>query len=199
MAEQKEKKPKLVFSYNAPVTLTFAIVSLVVLILGHVTQNASTKLLFEVYRSKISFFSILRLFGHVLGHADFNHYASNMTLFLLLGPVLEKRYGSGTFLEAICVTAVVAGLVNIIFFPQTALLGASGVVFMMIVLVSAIDLKKGQIPITMVLVIIIYLGSELWNMVTVRDNISQLTHIVGGVCGALLGGLLSSPEKKQAA
>ena len=51
----------------------------------------------------------------------------------------------------------------------------------------------------MVLVIIIYLGSELWNMVTVRDNISQLTHIVGGVCGALLGGLLSSPEKKQAA
>ncbi len=195
--EMAEGKKKLVFSYNAPVTLTFALAALIVLIIGKITAGASTQLLFEVYRSKISFFAVIRLFGHVLGHSDFSHYANNMMLFLLLGPVLENRYGSGTFLEAIGITALVAGLVNIIFFPNVALLGASGVVFMMIVLVSAVDLKRGEIPITMILIIAIYLGSEIWNMVTVKDNISQLTHIIGGLCGAVIGGLLSGGARNK--
>ena len=67
--EMAEGKRKLVFSYNAPVTLTFALVALIVLIIGKITAGASTKLLFEVYRSKISFFAVIRLFGHVLGHS----------------------------------------------------------------------------------------------------------------------------------
>ena len=195
MAEGSKKK--LVFSYNAPVTLTFALVALIVLILARVTAGQSTRLLFSVYRSRISFVGVLRLFGHVLGHSNFEHYAGNMMLFLLLGPILENRYGSSTFLEAIGITAVISGLVTVIFFPNVVLLGASGVVFMMIVLVSAVDLKKGEIPITMILIIVIYLGSEIWNMITVKDNISQLTHIVGGVCGAGIGGLLSSAGGKS--
>ena len=33
----------------------------------------------------------LRLFTHVLGHASWEHYAGNMMLFLLIGPMLEER------------------------------------------------------------------------------------------------------------
>ena len=183
---------KLSFTYNAPVTLTFALLSFIVLVVGWMTKGKSTELLFEVYRSKISFTWFIRLFGHVLGHASLAHYASNMTLFLLLGPVLENKYGGATLVEAFGIVAVLSGLVNIIFFPGTALLGASGLVFMMIVLVSAGDLRRREIPITMILVIVIYLGSEIVNMISVHDNISQLTHIVGGICGALFGGLLNS-------
>ena len=183
---------KLAFTYNASVTFTFALVSFIVLVIGMVTKGKSTRLFFEVYRSKISVAWFIRLFGHVLGHSSLAHYASNMTLFLLLGPVLEEKYGGGTLLEAIGIVAVISGLVNILFFPHVALLGASGVVFMMIVLVSASDLRHGEIPITMILVIVIYLGSEVWSMVTVHDNISQLTHIIGGLCGAVFGGLLNS-------
>ena len=81
-----------------------------------------------------------------------------------------------------------------IFFPDVALLGASGLVFMMIVLVSASDLRAGEIPITMILVIIIYLGSEILTMITAHDNISQLTHIIGGICGAIFGVLLNGKK-----
>ena len=183
---------KLVFSYNAPVTLTFAIVSLIVLVLGYLTGGESTQLLFEVYRSKISLFWFLRLFGHVLGHATLTHYASNMTMFLLLGPVLEEKYGILDMLEMFAITAVVSGLVYIIFFPSAALLGASGLVFMMIVLVSATDMKRGEIPISMILVMVIYLGSQFWDMIVLKDNVSQITHIVGGLCGAVFGGVYSS-------
>ena len=37
------------------------------------------------------------------------------------------------------------------------------------------------------LVLVLYIGGELVNGFVLQDNISQLTHIVGGVCGALLG------------
>ena len=117
-----------------------------------------------------------------------------MTLFLLLGPVLEEKYGHATLIEAFAIVAVISGLVNILLF-STGLLGASGLVFMMIILVSASDLKRGEIPITMILVMIIYLGSELWSMVAAKDNISQLTHIIGGLCGALFGAVLNNYKK----
>ena len=191
-----KSKSKLSLTYNAPVTLTFALVSFIVLIIGTITGGRSTQLFFEVYRSKVTVAWFIRLFGHVLGHSSISHYAGNMTLFLLLGPVLEDKYGSGTLLEAFGLVALISGLVNIIFFPGTALLGASGLVFMMIILVSASDLRHGEIPITMILVIAIYLGSEIWSMVTVSDNVSQLTHIIGGVCGAIFGGLLNTSSDK---
>jgi len=56
------------------------------------------------------------------------------------------------------VTALVTGLVQFIFFPHSALLGASGIVFMMIVLSSFTESRGGGIPITLILVVIFYLG-----------------------------------------
>ena len=58
---------------------------------------------------------------------------------------------------------------------------------MMIVLASATSFEKGQIPLTMILVLIIYVGGEINDALTVNDNISQLAHIAGGICGAIFG------------
>ena len=87
----------------------------------------------------------------------------------------------------VCLAALVSGLVQFLFFPGSALLGASGIVFMMIVLSSLAGMREGAIPLTLILVVFIYLGGEIVDAVTVRDNVSQLTHIVGGLCGAGLG------------
>jgi len=76
------------------------------------------------------------MFTYVLGHIDFSHYMANILLMLIVGPPLEEKYGSKKLLIAITLTAFVGALVQIIFFPNTSLLGASGVVFMMIVLSS---------------------------------------------------------------
>ena len=110
-----------------------------------------------------------------------------MLLLLLLGPALEEKYGSRTIFMTIVVTALVTGVVHFVFFPTTSLLGASGIVFMMIVLSSFTEMKKGGIPITLILVVIFYLGGELADGIFNSDNISQLTHIVGGVCGMFFG------------
>lgn len=120
--------------YNAPVVLSFALLSFFVLLLGEATGGAITLKYFCVYRSSLADpLTYFRLFSHVLGHANLQHYASNMLLLLILGPMLEEKYGSKMILEMIVVTAFVTGVINFIFFTN-GLLGASGIVFMMIIL-----------------------------------------------------------------
>ena len=179
---------KIVIRFNAPVILTFALLSLLALLLGNWTNGAATHQYFSVYRSSLSDpLTYVRFIGHVLGHADYEHYMGNMLLLLLVGPGLEEKYGSGTMVWMILVTALVTGLVHFVFFPGSALLGASGVVFMMIVLSSFTAMRRGEIPVTLILVVIFYLGGEIMNGLFKKDNISQITHIVGGLCGLIFG------------
>ena len=183
--------------YNSPVILTFFLLSLGVLFLGQYTGGWTTTHLFSVYRSSLKdplFY--IRLFGHVLGHSGYSHYMNNMLLLLLVGPGLEEKYGSRNLLMTILVTALVTGLVQFIFFPGTALLGASGVVFMMIVLNSFTEMRRGGIPLTMLLVVALYLGNEVVDGLSESDNISQMTHIVGGLCGIVFGFSLARAKKR---
>ncbi|WMJ87092.1 rhomboid family intramembrane serine protease [Anaerocolumna sp. MB42-C2] len=176
------------FQYNSPVTLTFALISLGVLLLGNLTNGVSTTLFFCTYKSSWSDpLTYIRLFGHVLGHANWNHFSGNMVLFLVLGPMLEEKYGSNLFLKMIVLTAAVSGIFYMVFYPNSALLGASGIVFMMIVLSSAAGMKEGRIPITLLLVVIIYLGGEAVSSAGTEDGIAHGAHILGGICGAGFG------------
>ena len=83
------------------------------------------------------------------------------------------------------IVAFVTGIVHILLF-NTILLGASGVVFAFILLASITGDKEG-IPLTLIIVAIIYIGEQVFQGLTIQDNISQLTHIVGGTVGAFIG------------
>lgn len=182
--------------YNSPVILSFTFFSFVVLILGYLTAGISTQLLFCVYKSSLlDPLFYIRLLTHVLGHVDWQHFLNNFMLILLVGPMLEEKYGSKKLLGMIVFTAFITGLMNIIFF-DTALLGASGIAFMMILLSSFVNMKQGGIPLTFILVAAAYIGNEMINGIISQDNISQLTHIVGGICGCGLGFILNQKKSK---
>ena len=181
-------KRRRIIEYNAPVTLTFAFVSFAVLLLGWLTAGVSTRLLFSVYRAPLSqALTYPRFFTHVLGHSGFAHFSGNITLLLVLGPNLEERYGSRTILIAMLITAFASGLAQFLLFPHTALLGASGIVFMMILMASLGGSRGEGVPLTLILVFLIYVGGETVSALSSADNVSHLTHIIGGVCGAVLG------------
>ncbi len=183
--------------YNSPVVLTFALLSLAALILGRLTGGWTTKALFCVYRSSLADpLTYVRFFGHALGHSSFEHFFNNMLLFLVIGPPLEEKYGSKTVAVTILITVFISGLVQWIFFPGSALLGASGVVFMMITMSSAAGIKDGKIPLTLILVLIFYIGREIVNGLFVKDNVSQLTHIIGGAAGAVFGVIFAKPGRR---
>lgn len=188
--------------YNSPVVLSFALLSLAALVLGHLTGQASNTLLFSIYRAPLSDpLLYLRIFLHVLGHADLEHYMSNMLLLLVIGPALEDKYKSRGMLLAMGCTAAVTGAAQLLFFPSTALMGASGIVFMMIILSSLSGMKNGRIPVTLLVVAAFYLGRELADAMAAPDGISHFTHLLGGVCGGVFGGVwpLRKTRRRQAA
>ncbi len=132
--------------------LTFFLLSLLVLFLDDWTGGWTTMHLFCVYRSSLKdplFY--IRLFGHVLGHAGWEHFLNNMLLLLVVGPPMEEKYGSKALLGGIVFTALVTGVLQCVLFPRTGLLGASGIVFMLIML-SSLAGFSGGIPVTMLLV-----------------------------------------------
>jgi GlpG protein len=93
------------------------------------------------------------------------------------------------------VTAVITGVIHNLLFPYTALLGASGVVFAFILLTSFTEFREGEVPLTFILVAVIYLGQQVWDAVAVRDNVSNLSHIIGGLVGGGAGYLLNRKNK----
>ena len=97
-------------SFNSPVILTFTILCLVSLLLGTLTKGMTTDLFFSVYRSSLmSPATYIRFAGHVLGHANWEHFLGNIMLILVVGPLLEEKYGSSNMLFVILATALVTG------------------------------------------------------------------------------------------
>lgn len=187
MAKTKQKTI-LRISFNSPVVLSFTLICLAAYLLNCLTNGKSNLLLFEVYRSPLTNpLTYVRMFTHVFGHASWGHLINNMTLLLVIGPLLEEKYGSADLLIVTVTTAFVTGIVHFIFFPGTALLGASGVVFAYILLSSFACIKDGSIPLTFILVAILYIGGQIVDGVFIKDNVSNLTHIIGGIIGAFFG------------
>jgi rhomboid protease GluP len=173
--------------YNAPVTLTFALVASVVLVLDQAIFPRILENYFLVPASMnpadpLDYF---RLFSHVIGHSSWAHLMGNFAFILLLGPILEEKYGSVSLFLMIAVTALVTGLINVLFLP-TALLGASGVVFMMILLVSFTNIRQGEIPLTFILIVVLFLTQEVVTSLR-SDSIAQFAHIAGGIIGSMFG------------
>jgi len=186
--------------YNAPTVLTFAFISAIVLVLSQTLVRSLTEQWFMVPGkggfSPGSFRNWVTLFTHVIGHANWPHLVSNFSFILLIGPILEEIYGSLSLFIMICITALVTGVLNVLLF-SSSLLGASGVVFMMILLASFTNFNKGEIPLTFILVLILFLGRELFNSFGNtpgrEGNISEFAHIVGGFIGSLFGFFRKGP------
>lgn len=181
-------KKKFKITFNAPVVLTFVVICFIVTILGIITQGRSTQAVFMTYHSSLKNpMTYIRFITHVFGHLGWGHFIGNASYLLLLGPMLEEKYGSDRIIIVIAITALATGLINYIFFGNVALCGASGVVFAFIVLASFTGFKAGEIPLTFILVVIIFIGQQVYEGIAIQDNISNMAHIVGGIVGACVG------------
>ena len=191
-------KKGLKISINSPVVLGFSAICLIALVLSIVTKETTNKLLFMTYHSSLTNpLTYLRFFTHVFGHSGVEHFMGNVTYILLLGPLLEEKYGSKLLIQSIVITAFITGIVNYILFPNIALCGASGVVFTFILLSSFTGFKDREIPLTFILVAAIFLGQQVYEGIMLKDNISNLSHVLGGVVGSVMGYLLNKNGIKR--
>jgi rhomboid protease GluP len=176
-------------TYNAPVVLTFGLACVLSLVIDQFYIGGSLKSAMASPPSPLFSFasldSYLRVFGHIFAHDSWKHLSGNIFLILLVGPLLEEKYGSKNLLFMILLTAAATGIVNGLFMPS-AIIGASGIVFMLIILSGFTGFERGEIPLTFLLVVLVFLSGEVLAMFR-QDNISQLAHIIGGVSGSLFG------------
>jgi membrane associated rhomboid family serine protease len=189
-----------ILKYNSPVILTYALLSLAVLGIAHLTDGRSNILLFSVYRTSWTDIpAYIRVFTYALGHANLGHYFNNFLLILLVGPLLEERYGSKDLLVMIIATAFISGVMFLLIGPpNTAGIGASGVAFMLILLASVTNAERGRLPLTLVFALVVYIGSEFMKEIAPgSSNISHMSHIIGGICGAAFGMVMGKNGRRK--
>ena len=188
--------------YNSPVVLTFALLCMGIyfsnwILFGDIQANKTSMIR--------SFFMVggqfdwgnpldyVRLFSYTMGHASQGHIAGNMSIFLLIAPIMEEKYGSKNILLMMLSTALITAVFQLLLF-DTALLGASGIVFMFIVLVSFADARKGSIPLTFILVVLFFIGKEVIQSME-SNQVSEYAHIAGGIMGGIFGSAFREDEK----
>lgn len=187
---------KYKLKFNAPVILTFALLCLAVILYSEFTGYKNITW-FVTRRAPLTDPQTwITMVTYVLGHQSWDHFLSNMMLLLLTGPVVEERYGPKYTIIIILTTAVATAFANMAV-TTNGLIGCSGVVFAFIILCSMTSFKKGEIPITMILVVVLYLGQEIMTAVMAHDNISQMAHIMGGMAGAAFGFFLADPKNRR--
>ncbi len=188
-------------TYNAPVTLTFALIAAVILLLDSRFLNHTLIPAFFTCPGAASepafdagnLIDYCRLIFHIFGHSDWNHFLGNMAFILLLGPVIEERYGSPLLVLMMTITSLVTGVLNVCFSPSQ-LLGSSDIAFMLILLASFTTISKSEIPLSFILILILYIGREILDSGK-NENISTLAHIAGGICGSMFA-FLATPRPK---
>ena len=163
------------FQYNAVVTLTMFFISLGVLLLDKITKGKASRKIFSTERaSLLNPLTYIRFFTHILGHSDWEHLSNNYLKILLLGPLIEEKYGSINFLIMILITAFVVAIANFIK-GHVWLKGASCISFMLTVLSAFVNITENKIPITLILIILFYIIDEIKKLKR-DDNIAHDSH-----------------------
>lgn len=177
------------FDYNAPVILTYFFICLIILMIDKLCKGKFSATFFTTYKndSLLNPLTYFKLISHSLGHADWDHLYSNFIKILLIGPLIEEKYGSINLLIAMILTSLIIGIVNKIL-GKGGILGASGVAYMLILLSSFVNMENGKIPITLTLIILFFVVDEVIKLFRrKKDGVSHLGHITGAICGIVFG------------
>lgn len=127
----------------------------------------------------------ISLVTYIFGHQSLDHLLGNLSLLLILGPIIELKFGTKQFLWMSFITALSTGLIHVVLWDNH-LLGISGVVFMYIVLSTLLNIRNREVPFTFILVIILYFGMEILSSLK-ETNISHFAHLFGGAMGTFWG------------
>lgn len=211
-------KKKLSVSYDAPITLSFIFISTILFVLNkYVFKDllAQKALICFGTAGNASFdysspLSYIRIIAHIFYAASWNQLLTNATFILLLGPVLEERYGSIVIGLTFFLSSLVSGVLAT--FSTTTLSGPSGIIFMLILLNTITSLEKKNLSLSSILIFVLYAAFTLYEgfqnnasmfsgnpfIIFCKSNISTLMNLIAGLVGSLAG-FLTAPKASKSA
>ncbi len=175
------------FSYNSVVIISYFVLCLIMLILNTILKGKINNFFALRKGSLLNPMTYIRLITTGLCHKNWSHFRNNFIMILLIGPILEEKYGSVQILEMLVITTIASSLIHLFIYENGAI-GASDNVFMLVVLCSIVNITEGKIPITLILIFLFYVADEIIKQFSSKkDNISHDSHIVGAICGFIFG------------
>lgn len=131
-----------------------------------------------------------KFFTSPFGHSGPEHLLNNLFFLGLFGSLYEGLTSGRTFLATFLVSAVVANLTAFVFFPETAIIGASGGAFGVMAAVAVyrpnnVGLALG-VPVPMWAAFMMYLSIQLAGL-TSSNFTAYEAHLFGMVSGSLIG------------
>ena len=199
-----KKKFKLKFAYDAPVTLAFALIAIVLFLLDTFAFKGKLNSFWLVTPTAAEgafpfafsdFHSIIRLFVHVFASPDRYVLICNLIFILLLGSTMEERYGSVIIGIMIFVSSLFSGVLNACF-CKNPVGGAEPVVFMLILLWTMMHLSRSKISASAIAVIALFVCMELFSK-NPNGAVGVAIVCAGGLCGSLFA-FLTSPKAHKA-
>ncbi len=193
-------------AYDAPVTLTFVIISAVLFLINIILAKSGKSLGLEKLLASptsqtgaLPFIptaplSYLRLLLYIFGSESAGGAAvlfTNLILIMLLGPAMEERYGSVIIGIMIFVSALFSGVLNACF-CEASLVGAVPLVSMMIFLNAFMSFSKKKFPLSFAAVMVFFVVLQVAGGAGV---LRIIICIAGGLCGSLFA-FLTSPKMK---
>jgi membrane associated rhomboid family serine protease len=178
---------------DAPLTLSFCFSCIIIQIFNYFIGNMFIISYFSVPSWNLFNvrhpFSYIRMIMQTMGHLNWNHLNGNIVNLLLVGPSCEREFGMASMLKVMILTAIVSSLTHIVFSPDNMVqLGASGVVFTLILLNSLVEVQLGRIPLTFLCQVVLWCYKELADYLSTDDHsVSHLAHISGAVVGTVAG------------
>lgn len=168
---------------DSPLVLSFASVCIAVQFLS---TGAMHRHLFQIAKPVgISPTAPFRLVGHVFGHAGWSHLQGNLILLMVAGPPCEAAFGAPRLSKVMLWTALASSASHVALAPaQSVQMGASGVVFAMILLNSWLQRDAARVPATFVLTSALWLSRELASPAV---GVSHSAHLVGAAVGTYFG------------
>jgi membrane associated rhomboid family serine protease len=173
------------FALNSPVVLTYALVSTAIILLTPLIPGLQSWIIAPNAFVPASVHFWICLFSHVIGHADWTQLVDNFALILLIGPQIEARHGWRSLIIIILVTSAITGILST-FLRSSGVWGSSGIAFMMILLSSAFNYRTSAIPVTVILIVALYIGRDL-SHISSNTGETHLLQLIGGVCGSVFG------------
>ena len=204
---KKKFKINLKVSYDAPVTLTFVLISAIIFLLNmFLTKSGKAVGLQSLLASPTTQagalpfivkqpLSYLRLLLYIFGNGEAGGEAvlfTNLILIMLLGPAMEERYGSVIIGIMMFVSALFSGVLNACF-CNTSLVGAVPVVCMMIFLNAFMSFSKKKFPLSFAAVMVLFVVLQIFSG---AGAVRIIICIAGGLCGSLFA-FLTSPKMKS--